>query len=86
MILHPPENIVVDVAEEVYVWFDAPVVLCVCEGGVLAEEAAVPPAHLVVGGLFHVLYFLRDEERDGFVEEVHVDPGRYVPVLGRYEV
>ena len=46
---HVAEDVVVDVAEEMDFGFDAPVVSCVFEGGVVVEEAAVPAAHLVVG-------------------------------------
>lgn len=86
VVLHPGEDVVVDVAEEMYVGLDAPVVLYVFERRVLAEEAAVPPAHLVVGLLVHVLHFLLDKERDGLVVEVHVYPGGDVPVLGGHEL
>jgi hypothetical protein len=86
VVLHPSEDIVVDITEEVYVGLDAPVVLHVCEGGVLAEEAAVPAAHLVVRGFVHVLHLLRGKEVYGFVVEVHVDPRGYVPVLAGHQV
>jgi len=81
VILHPAEDVVVDVAEEVDVRFDAPVVLVFGEGGVLGEEAAVPTTHLVIGLLFHVLDALVDEEGHGFGVEVWVDPGRDGPVF-----
>lgn len=74
VVLHPPEHVVVDVAEEAHLGLHPPVVLDVGQRRVLGEEAAVPAAHLVVRGFFHVLYLLRAEERDGFVVEVHVDP------------
>lgn len=86
VVLHPAEDVVVDVAEEVHARLDAPVVLRGGERGVLAEEAAVPAAHLVVGEELHFLDVLRDEERDGFFVQVLVNPGWDVPVLGRYEV
>lgn len=49
VILHVAEDVVVDVAEEMDFWFDAPVVADVLEGGMLVEHAAVPATHLVVG-------------------------------------
>ena len=48
VVLHPAENIVIDVAEEVDFGLDAPVVADVFEGGMFVEHAAVPAAHLVV--------------------------------------
>lgn len=81
VVLHPREDVVVDVAEEVHVRLDAPVVPCVEQRGVLVEEAAVPAAHLVVGQARHVLHVLGGEERDGLLVEVVVDPGWDFPVL-----
>ena len=49
VVLHPAENVIVDVAEEMDFGLDAPVVADVFEGGVFVEHAAVPAAHLVVG-------------------------------------
>ena len=49
VVVHPAENVVVDVAEEMDFGLDAPVVADVFEGGVFVEHAAVPAAHLVVG-------------------------------------
>ena len=49
MVLHPTENVIVDVAEEMDFGLDAPVVADVFESGVFVEHAAVPAAHLVVG-------------------------------------
>jgi hypothetical protein len=80
VVLHPRENVVVDVAEEVDVGLDAPVVLVLGQRGVFAEHARVPAAHLVVGELVHVLDFVR-EEGDGFAVQVHVDPGGDCPVV-----
>lgn len=48
VVLHPSEDVVVDVAEEVHLRLDTPVVLDVLQRGVLAEHAAVPPTHLMV--------------------------------------
>lgn len=47
----------------------------------LAEETAVPPAHLVIRGFFHVLDFLGEEQGDGFAVEVMVYPRGDFPVL-----
>ena len=81
MVLHVAEDVVVDVAEEVDLGFDAPVVTGVEEGGMLVEHAAVPAAHLVVGifvGVLDVLFF---EDLGGFFEEVVVDPWGDGPVV-----
>lgn len=48
IVLHVAEDIVVDVAEEVHLGLDAPVVTHVLEGRLLVEHAAVPAAHLMV--------------------------------------
>lgn len=61
VILHPSEDIIVDIAEKVDVGLDAPVVLDVLERWVLTEHATVPPAHLMVRVLLHVLHLLIDE-------------------------
>lgn len=55
VVVHVPEDVVVDVAEEVDVGLDAPVVPGVLERRVLVEQPAVPPAHLVVGDHLGVL-------------------------------
>ena len=81
VVLHPAEDVVVDIAEEIHVWLDAPVVLHVLEGGVLGKETRVPAAHLVVGDFVHVLHFLFSQEGHGFSEQIHVDPGGDFPVL-----
>lgn len=49
VVLHVAENVVVDVAEEMDLGFDSPVVAYVLESGVVVEKTAVPAAHLVVG-------------------------------------
>lgn len=54
-ILHVSEHIVVDVAEELDIGLNAPVVAVACESRVLVEHAAVPATHLVVGDLGAVL-------------------------------
>lgn len=68
VVRHPAEDVVVDVAEEMYVGLDAPVVLRLGEGGVFVEEATVPAAHLVVGGHVAILDVLLGEEFGGFLE------------------
>lgn len=81
VVLHEAEDVVVDVAEEVDLGLDAPVVLGVLEGRVLVEEAGVPAAHLVVGDLLGVLDVVFLEDLDGFLEEIVVDPRGDFPVL-----
>lgn len=48
VVLHPRKDVVVDVAEEVHVGFDSPVVLHVFQRWMLTEHAAIPPAHLMI--------------------------------------
>ena len=48
VVLHPAENVIIDVAEEMDFGLNAPIVADVFEGGVFVEHAAVPAAHLVV--------------------------------------
>lgn len=58
VVLHIAEDVIVDVAEELDLGLDAPVIAVLLEGRVLVEHAAVPAAHLVVrklGGVLDVL-------------------------------
>ena len=80
-ILHVPENIVVNVAEELNVGLNAPVVTVFLKSRVLVEHAAVPATHLVVGDLRAVLDVLLLQNLGGFLEELHVDPARDFPVF-----
>lgn len=80
MILHPAEDVVVHVAEEVYFGLHPPVVFRVGQGRVFVKQTAVPTAHLVVGDHVPVLNVLFFEHEGGFVEEVFVDPRGYGPV------
>lgn len=81
VVLHVAEDIIIDVAEEVDVGLDAPVVAGTEEGGVVVKKAAVPAAHLVVGVQIAVLYVLFFENFGGLFEEVVVDPGGNGPVF-----
>ena len=83
VVLHPSKDIVIHIAEEVDVWFHPPVVLDVLERRVLAEHAAVPPTHLVIRLLAHVLYIQRREQGHRLLVQVHIYPRRNVPVFGR---
>lgn len=83
VVLHEPENIVVDVAEEVHLWLDPPVVLSGGEGRMFVEHAAIPTTHLVVGHLTGVLDFVLFQNLDGFLVDVVVDPRWFLPVLLR---
>lgn len=83
VVLHPAEDVVVNVAEEVDVRLDAPVPAVVLEGRVLVEHAAIPAAHLVVGYLVGVLDVLLLQHLDRLMEEVHVDPRWHLPVFLR---
>ena len=84
VVLHPAEDIIVDVAEEMDFGLDAPVVADVFESGVFVEHSAVPAAHLVVGYEGAVLDFLLFEHLCGFIEEVAVDPVGDGPVFFWY--
>jgi len=81
-VLHVSEDVVVDVAEEVDVGLDAPVVVHVCERRVVWEEAGVPATHLVVGDLVCVLDAIFGEDCGRFFVECWVDPGWCAPVCG----
>lgn len=83
VVVHVTEDIIVDLAEEVDVGLDAPVVSGIREGGVLVEEPAIPTAHLVIRSLAGILDTLVLENRRRLVEYIVVDPGRRLPVLGR---
>ena len=80
------ERIVGDVAEEVYIGFDTPVVVVGLERRVLVEEAAVPAAHVAVGEHPALAY----TESAEVIKAVHVailiDPGRRGPVGERNKV
>lgn len=84
VILHPAENIVVNIAEEVDFRFHAPVISDIFKGGMLVEHATVPAAHLVVGYHWAILDLLLLEHLGGFVEEVAIDPLRDSPVFVWY--
>jgi len=86
MVLHPAEDIVIDVAEEMNFGFYTPVVARVGECRVFKEEPAVPAAHLVIGDLRHILHALLSEYCDGFLEEVHVYPAGDFPVFFGYDL
>lgn len=74
VIVHVAENVIVDIAKEVNIGLDAPVVLRVGQGRVLVEHAAVPPAHLVVRDFVGILNLLFFEDLDRLVVQVLVNP------------
>ena len=80
------KGVVWDVAEEVYIGFDAPVVVVGLKRRVLVEEAAVPAAHVAVRE--HPAFAYAESAQ--VVEAVHVaslvDPGWRGPVGERNEV
>ena len=49
VIFHVSEDIVVDVAEELDFWFNAPVVTDVFQCRMMVEHATIPATHLMVG-------------------------------------
>jgi hypothetical protein len=59
---HVAEHIIVDIAEEMYVWLDAPIPVDIFQRGMVREETGVPAAHLVVGYLVCVLYAVFGED------------------------
>lgn len=84
IILHVTEDVVVNVAEEVHIRLDSPVVLRILQGRVLIEKSAIPPAHLMVRDLIGVLNIVLFQDLDGFLIEVVVDPRWCIPMLVRY--
>lgn len=86
VVLHPGEDVIIDIAEEADVGLDAPIVAGVEQGGMLVEQTTVPTAHLVVGLLAHVLHVLLREHGDGFLVDVFVDPAGDGPVFLRYDL
>ena len=83
VVLHPTEDIIVNVTKEMYFWFDTPVIASIRQRGMFVEHAAVPAAHLVVADQMTVLHVLLIQDISGFIEEVTVDPGGNSPMLFR---
>lgn len=67
VVAHPAEDVVVDVAVEVDVRFDAPVVLHVFHCRVVVEHSRIPATHLVVGFHAGVSDFLLFEDLAAFL-------------------
>ena len=78
---HVAEDVVVDVAEELDLRLDTPVVLRVLERRVMVEETAVPAAHLVVRDTVCVLDVIFFQDLGRFFKQVGADPGRGGPVV-----
>lgn len=83
VVLHVPENIVVDIAEVLHLGLHTPVVAVVLKDRMLVEHAAVPSAHQMVGHLVAVLDALLLEHLCRLVEKVHIDPVRDLPMFLR---
>ena len=81
VVTHPAKNVVVDVAEEVYLWLYAPIVADVLEGRVFVEHATIPAAHLMIRYHGTVLNLLLFEHLGRFIEQIAVDPGGDCPVF-----
>ena len=81
VVLHPTEDIVVDVAEEVDFGFHSPIISDIFQSRVLVEHTTIPAAHLVVRYHRPVLDFLLFQDFCGLVEKVGVDPVRDCPML-----
>ena len=84
-VLHKAEDIIVDVAEEVNLWLNTPVVLHVLEGGVVVEQTRVPAAHLVVAQHVRVLDVVFLEDICALAEQIIIDPAGDFPVFFRNE-
>lgn len=83
VVFHPPEDVVINVAEKVDVRLNSPVPPDILQCWVLVEHAAVPSAHLVVGSPAHVLHALLFEDLDGLLVQVFIDPAWGFPMLFR---
>ena len=60
VVTHPAKNVVINVAEKVYLWLDTPVVADILKGGVFIEHATIPAAHLMIrhhGTILNLLLF-----------------------------
>ena len=84
MVVHPAEDVVVDVAEEMHFGLDTPIVTNVLERRMFVEHAAVPAAHLVVGYERTVLDLLFFEHFRRLIKEVTVYPMGHCPMLFGY--
>lgn len=80
-VLHEAEYVIVDVAEELDLGLNTPVVAVLLEGRVLVEHSAVPPAHVVIGDLIAVLNALLLQHFSRFAEEVLVDKVGHIPMF-----
>lgn len=81
VVLHIAEDVIFDIAEEMHLWFHAPVIPCVRERGVAVEHAAVPATHLVVAHHAGVLHVLSAQQLGGFFIEGFIDPSGNGPVV-----
>ena len=81
VVLHVMENVVVDVAEEFDLGFDAPIVADVFELRMMIEHATVPPTHLVIRNFVGVLHVLFLEYFDRLLVDIIIDPGWDGPVI-----
>lgn len=81
VVLHVAEDVVVDIAEEMDLGLDAPVVADVLERGMLVEHAAVPATHLMVGHHVGILNTVLLKHGSRFFEDAGVDPRGRVPVV-----
>ena len=81
VVIHPAENIVIYVAEEVYLGLYAPIVANILKGRVFVEHATIPAAHLVIRYHRTVLNLLLFKHFGRFIKQIAVDPGWYCPVF-----
>lgn len=81
VVLHVPENIVIDIAEKLDLGLHTPVVAVVAEDRMPVEHSTVPSAHQVIGHLVTILDTLLLQHLRRLVEGIHVDPVRNRPML-----
>ena len=83
MVAHPTEDVVVNIAEEAYLWFHAPIVADILKGWVLVEHATIPAAHLMIRYHGTVLNLLLFEHLGRLIKQITVDPGGDCPMFLR---
>lgn len=55
VVVHVPKNVVIHIAEEMYVWLDSPIVANIFQRRMSVEKSRVPTTHLMVRHLRSVL-------------------------------
>ena len=86
MIGHVVKYIVVNVAKEMNLGFNTPIIAGVFQGRVVIEQPRIPAAHLVIGHEIPILDLLFFQYLGRLLEQVVVDPRGDVPMLHWYQV